>query len=163
MACTEMAHFNVSTVLTVVPESPRSAQTDNFDISEFIAFPLKELVRLPDGIDLPAACPILCAGVTAYVSLRKMNPQRGRWCVISGGAGGVGHMAIQYAKKVFGLKVLVIDGGAGDKEQFCKRKGCDEYVDFNSLGICLSDEVQQRIGGGAHYVLIMSPHQAAYE
>lgn len=72
-------------------------------------------------------------------------------------------MAIQYAKQVFGLKVLVIDGGAGGKEQFCKRKGCDEYVDFNSAGSRLSDEVRQRTGGGAHYVLILSPHQAAYE
>lgn len=110
-----------------------------------------------------SACPILCAGVTSYVGLRKMNPERNKWCVISGAAGGVGHLAIQYAKKVFGLKVLAIDGGHRDKEAFCTAMGCDEYVDFVEAGKRLGELVVEKTDGGPQYVLLLSPTQSAYE
>lgn len=92
-----------------------------------------------------------------------MKPHKGHWCVISGGAGGVGHLAIQYAKKVFGLKVLAIDGGSSEKEKLCRDMGCDEYVDFIREGDCLSQTVREKTEGGASYVVILSPHQAAYK
>lgn len=129
----------------------------------YLTFPVKGLIRLPEDINGALACPILCAGVTAYVALRKMNPQKDRWCVVSGAAGGLGHLAIQYAKKVFGLRVLAIDGGYQQKEEFCKAVGCDEYLDFVRAGENLAAEVKSKTGGGAHYILLLSPHQAAYK
>lgn len=113
-------------------------------------------------MDKAAACPILCAGVTAYTSLRKMQPQVGKWCAVVGAAGGLGHLAIQYAK-VFGLKVVAIDGGRDEKEAFCKKVGCDAYVDFIKSGGHLVEQVKAATGGGADYVLILGPHQSAYE
>ncbi len=106
---------------------------------------------------------MLCAGVTTYTALRKLNPQKGKWCVISGAAGGLGHLAVQYAKKVFKLKVLAIDGGSDDKQKFCKDMGCDEYVDFMIAGQSLGKEVKEKTNGGAHYMLMLSPSQSAYE
>ncbi len=129
----------------------------------YVVFPVNALIRLPTGIDSVSACPILCAGVTSYVAIRKMNPQRGKWCVISGAAGAVGHLAIQYAKKVFGLRVLAIDGGSTQKEDFCKEMGCDEYADFVKEGEHLAKTVVKRTGGGADYVVVLSPHQSAYK
>lgn len=126
-------------------------------------FPVNALVHVPAEIDGPQACPILCAGVTSYVALRKMQPESGKWCVISGAAGGLGHLAIQYAKKVFGLKVLAIDGASLQKEQFCKEMGCDEYVDFAKEGSELVNSVIDRTEGGADYVIVFSPHQSAYK
>ena len=128
----------------------------------FVLCPTDELVHIPPGMSGAAACPILCAGVTAYVALRKMNPQSGKWCAISGAAGGLGHLAIQYAKKVFGLKVVAIDGGSSKKEAFCRAMGCDEYVDFVQEGDRLSETVISRTGGGADYIIVLSPHQSAY-
>ena len=91
-----------------------------------------------------------------------MHPQKGKWCVISGAGGGLGHLAIQYAKKVFGLRVLAIDGGSREKADFCRAMGCDEYVDFVKEGANMSAEVKRRTEGGADYILLLSPHQGAY-
>jgi len=113
-------------------------------------------------MDKAAACPVLCAGVTAYTSLRIMQPKAGKWCVIVGAAGGLGHIAIQYGK-TFGLRVLAIDGGRADKEAFCRRMGCDAYIDFLEAGEKLSGQVKAATCGGPDYVLVLSPHQSAYE
>jgi propanol-preferring alcohol dehydrogenase len=131
-----------------------------YNFSGYIAFPVAELVRIPPGMDLVSVCPILCAGVTAYTSLRIMNPQPGKWCVIVGAAGGLGHLAIQYAKAM-GLRVLAIDGGLPQKESFCKQKGADVFVDFNKGR--LVETVRGETQGGADYVLVLSPHQSCYE
>lgn len=92
-----------------------------------------------------------------------MHPEPGKWCVISGAAGGVGHLAIQYAKKVFGLKVLAVDAGSKEKERFCREMGCDQYVDFLQEGEQLASSIVAKTGGGADYVVLLSPHQSAYK
>ncbi|OAP60676.1 hypothetical protein AYL99_05678 [Fonsecaea erecta] len=127
----------------------------------YIAFPTSQLVPIPSGVSsLPSVCPILCAGVTAYAALQRMNPQAGKWCVVVGGAGGLGHLAIQYAKAL-GLKVLAIDGGSAEKEQFCTKMGADVFVDFTRPG--LVETIVDKTGGGADYVLVLSPHQSSYD
>ena len=89
-----------------------------------------------------------------------MDPQPGGWCVIVGAAGGLGHLAIQYAK-ISGLKVLAIDGGLPQKEAFCMRMGADIFVDFTKGP--LVDTVLDKTGGGADYVLVLSPQQSCYK
>jgi propanol-preferring alcohol dehydrogenase len=126
-------------------------------------FPVDQLVPIPSSIESSAAvCPILCAGVTAYSALRKMDPIAGRWCAIAGAAGGVGHLAIQYAKVAFQLKVIAIDGGS-EKAQFCQEMGADVFVDYRVAGKELATSVKQKTDGGADYILILSPIQSAYE
>ena len=91
-----------------------------------------------------------------------MNPVAGKWCSIAGAAGGVGHLAIQYAKVAFGLKVVAIDGGE-DKAEFCKKMGADTFVDYMVAGKNLSEEVKLATNGGPDYTLVLSPVQSAYE
>ncbi|KAF7560939.1 hypothetical protein G7046_g3195 [Stylonectria norvegica] len=129
----------------------------------FIKVPINRLVRIPAGLTTEAACPILCAGVTPFAALRKMNPIEGEWCAIVGAAGALGHLAIQFAKKYFKLRVIGIDGGSSEKESFCRRLGCDEYVDFLKEGDGLANEVLRRTAGGVRYALLLSPHQEAYD
>jgi alcohol dehydrogenase, propanol-preferring len=126
----------------------------------YITFPVAELIRIPSGMDLAGACPILCAGVTAYTSLRIMSPVPGRWCVIVGAAGGLGHLAIQYAKAM-NLKVLALDGGLPEKESFCMRMGADVFVDFTRGRVV--ETVRDKTQGGADYVLVLSPLQSCYK
>ncbi|OAG39966.1 hypothetical protein AYO21_05839 [Fonsecaea monophora] len=126
----------------------------------YISFPTSQLVPVPSGVSLPSVCPILCAGVTAYAALRRMGPQPGKWCVVVGGAGGLGHLAIQYARAM-GLKVLAIDGGAPEKQRFCAKMGADVFVDFTAPG--LVETIVDRTGGGADYILVLSPHQSSYD
>ena len=94
-----------------------------------------------------------------------MQPEAGKWCAIVGASGGLGHLAIQYAK-YFGLKVVAIDGEPGEgntKEAFCQKMGCDVYIDFMKAGDRLSDQVKAVTDGGAHYILVLSPHQSAFK
>ncbi|KAL3448205.1 alcohol dehydrogenase 1 [Aspergillus insuetus] len=137
----------------------------NGTFQRYVAFPVDQLIRVPPSLDLAAACPILCAGVTAYTALQKMQPQPGKWCVVVGASGGLGHLAIQYAK-YFGLKVLAIDGEVTihrEKEKLCRSLGADGYIDFLQAGSQLSEQVKVTTNGGAHYVLVLSPHQSAYD
>ena len=55
----------------------------------------------------PRSPPILCAGVTVYKGLKVTDTKPGDWVVISG-IGGLGHMAVQYAKAM-GLNVVAVD------------------------------------------------------
>ncbi|WP_127130894.1 alcohol dehydrogenase AdhP [Georgenia sp. SYP-B2076] len=63
--------------------------------------------RIPDGVDLAAAAPILCAGVTVYKGLKVTDARPGEWVLISG-IGGLGHIAVQYAVAM-GLRVAAVD------------------------------------------------------
>ena len=132
----------------------------NGTYQRYISFPTSELVPIPTGVSLPSVCSILCAGVTAYAALSRMNPQPGKWCAIVGAAGGLGHLAIQYARAM-NLKVLAIDGGLREKELFCRKMGADVFVDFSKSG--LVETIVERTGGGADYILVLSPHQSSYE
>ena len=69
---------------------------------------LRQIVaRLPAGTDPYAMAPILCAGVTVYKGLKVTDTRPGQWVAISG-IGGLGHIAVQYARAM-GLRVVAID------------------------------------------------------
>ena len=63
--------------------------------------------RIPDGLDFLSAAPILCAGVTTYKGLKETDTKPGEWVVIVG-VGGLGHVAVQYAKAM-GRHVAAVD------------------------------------------------------
>ena len=66
------------------------------------------------------AGPILCAGVTTYKGLKETEARPGEWVVISG-VGGLGHIAIQYAKAM-GLHVAAVDLGE-EKLELARKLG----------------------------------------
>ena len=75
--------------------------------AEYVVAPADFVVRLPDNADPFEIAPILCAGVTTYKGLKQTQAKRGDWVVISGG-GGLGHVAVQYARE-FGFRVVAVD------------------------------------------------------
>ncbi|KAK5659006.1 hypothetical protein OQA88_1093 [Cercophora sp. LCS_1] len=83
-------------------------------------------VRIPEDVDAAKYAPILCAGVTMFNSLRQQHVPVGATVAVEG-LGGLGHLAIQYARK-FGYKVIALSRGA-DKEAFARQLGAHEYVD----------------------------------
>jgi propanol-preferring alcohol dehydrogenase len=115
------------------------------------------VVRLPDAIDAVSIAPILCAGVTTYKGIKETGARPGEWIAISG-IGGLGHVAVQYAKAM-GLYVAAIDVGA-EKLALAKTLGADIAVDAKS-----DDAVAQVIkatGGGAHGVLVTAVSLPAF-
>lgn len=86
-------------------------------------------VKIPKGLDPVEASSITCAGVTTYKALKVSGVKSGNWQVIFG-AGGLGNLAIQYAKNVFGAKVIVVDVNQ-DKLDLAKTLGADKIISSN--------------------------------
>ncbi|HXM22612.1 MAG TPA: alcohol dehydrogenase AdhP [Terriglobales bacterium] len=115
------------------------------------------LGRIPDKLSFIDAAPILCAGVTTYKGLKETHARPGEWVVISG-VGGLGHVAVQYAKAM-GLHVAAIDIGP-DKMQLARNLGAEITVDAKQ-----EDPVQviQKKIGGAHGVLVTAVSLPAFK
>jgi len=113
--------------------------------------------RLPAGADFFAMAPILCAGVTTYKGLRETDARAGEWVAISG-IGGLGHVAVQYAKAM-GLLVVAVDIDA-DKLALARELGADATVDAGAADA--AERVRKLTGGGAHGVLVTAPSRPAF-
>jgi propanol-preferring alcohol dehydrogenase len=84
------------------------------------------LVRIPDGIAATDAAPLLCAGLTTFTALQQ-GPTRAGALIAVQGIGGLGHLALQYARSL-GYRVVAIARGK-DKETYARRLGAHEYID----------------------------------
>lgn len=111
-------------------------------------------VKIPAGMDLVKAAPILCAGVTTYKGIKETDTKPGDWLAISG-VGGLGHVAVQYAKAM-GLHVVAIDVSE-DKLALARRLGAD--IALNAAVPDLAAEVSRRTGGmhGALITAVSAP------
>ncbi|TQN66614.1 Alcohol dehydrogenase 2, partial [Colletotrichum shisoi] len=116
---------------------------------------------VPDALDSAQAAPLMCGGLTVYTALKRAEARHGDWVVVAGAGGGLGHLAIQYARTL-GCRVLAMDLGA--KETFCRDLGADEFVDFTTYPTDggLSAAVKDITGGGARIVLMCSSNKKAY-
>jgi propanol-preferring alcohol dehydrogenase len=113
--------------------------------------------RLPDKLDWGPAAPVLCAGVTVYKGLKESEVKPGEWVVISG-IGGLGHMAVQYAKAM-GMRVAAVDVHA-DKLALARSLGADVALDA-----CEGDVAAelQKLVGGAHGALVTAVSPKAFD
>ncbi|KAF3932516.1 Zeta-crystallin [Dactylellina cionopaga] len=124
------------------------------------------VARIPEGTDLQAVAPVLCAGITVYKGLKESGIRPGQHIAIVGAGGGLGSLALQYAKAM-GLHAIAIDGGA-EKKQLCSDAGAVAYVDFMTSKN-LVQEVKNATPDklGPHAVLLLAvtekPFQQATE
>ncbi|WP_375313873.1 alcohol dehydrogenase AdhP [Bradyrhizobium sp. A5] len=129
----------------------------NGGFAEYVIASAVFAAKLSATVDFAAIAPILCAGVTTYKGLKETEAKPGEWVVISG-VGGLGHVAIQYAKSM-GLKVVAVDI-AEDKLKLARGTGADLAV--NALEADAVDKVLAATGGGAHGVLVTAVSTAAF-
>lgn len=115
------------------------------------------LGHLPRNIGFVEIAPVLCAGVTVYKGLKVTDTQPGDWVVISG-IGGLGHMAVQYAKAM-GLNVAAVDIDDA-KLKLAERLGAT--VTVNALSADPAAFLKKEIGG-AHGALITAVSPKAFE
>lgn len=111
-------------------EADLSGYTHDGSFQQYATADYVQAARIPPGADLAQIAPILCAGITVYKALKTANLSAGQWVAISGAGGGLGSLAIQYAKAM-GYRVVAIDGGK-EKGDLCKELGSEEYVDFTT-------------------------------
>jgi propanol-preferring alcohol dehydrogenase len=101
--------------------------------------------------------PVLCAGVTVYKGLKETEARPGQWVVVSG-IGGLGHMAVQYAKAM-GFHVAAVDV-ADDKLALAKRLGADAVA--NAATEDAVAKIVKETEGGAHGVLVTAVSPKAF-
>ena len=126
---------------------------------QYVTSPANYTPKIPAEISDEKAGPLLCAGVTMYRALKISGATAGQWVVIAGSGGGLGHLGIQFAKKM-GFNVIGID--SGDKEALCTSLGVHHFIDFKSTPD-IPSEVRKITGEGAHAFLVASGTRSSYE
>lgn len=115
-------------------------------------------VKVPEGLDPAAASSITCAGVTTYKAVKMSKVKPGQWIMISG-LGGLGNLALQYAKNVFNMKVIAVD--VNDQQlAFAKEMGAD--IVLNPLKEDVEKEIIQLTDGGAHGTVVTAVAKSAF-
>lgn len=114
-------------------------------------------VSLPDSVAGELLAPILCAGVTVYRGLKQTSLKKDQWLSIWG-IGGLGHIAVQYAK-VLGLKVIAIDIN-NEKLEIASKFGADEII--NSREKDAIKEIEH-ICNGANGALVTATNSEAFQ
>jgi len=117
------------------------------------------VARIPDGLNPIDAAPIVCAGITTYKGLKETGARPGEWVVVSG-AGGLGHLAIQYAKAM-GLHVAAVDI-SDDKLKHAQKLGAEILINAKTEADPGAALKKQLGGQGAHGVLITAPSKGAF-
>ncbi len=112
--------------------------------------------HIPDALSFLEAAPILCAGLTVYKGLKETETRPGEWVVVSG-IGGLGHLAVQYAKAM-GMRVAAVDI-QDDKLELALTVGADLVVNASQEDPVSAIEKQI---GGAQGVLVTAPSRPAF-
>ncbi len=142
---------------TLCASQQNTGYSVNGSFAEFALADPNYVGRLPDRLDWGPAAPILCAGVTIYKGLKETEVKPGEWVAISG-IGGLGHMAVQYAKAM-GMHVVAIDIHP-DKLALATKLGAEIVI--NAREIDPAVELQKRLGG-VHGALVTAVSPTAFE
>jgi propanol-preferring alcohol dehydrogenase len=143
---------------TVCAEAQFGGYTKNGGFAEYILADPNYVAHIPAGLSAQEAAPIICAGITTYKGIKETQAKPGEWIAISG-AGGLGHLAIQYAKAM-GLQVCAVDIDDG-KLAHATSLGADFVVNAKTGDPAAA--VKKGTDGGAHGVLITAPSLSAFK
>jgi len=117
---------------------------------EFMIAPAEALARMPGSLDAAEAAPLMCAGLTTFNALRHAGAPAGDLVAVQG-IGGLGHLGIQFAKKL-GYRVAALGRGL-EKAALAKKLGADVYID----GAATDSAAELQKLGGATVILATAP------
>ncbi|MCL6362614.1 zinc-dependent alcohol dehydrogenase, partial [Pectobacterium polaris] len=107
-----------------------SGYTVDGTFSQYLVSYVNCVTPIPDGIPSDDSASILCAGLTVSRALKYSETVPYDWIVLPGAGGGLGHLAVQYAKYM-GRRVIAIDGGE-EKRKLCESLGADAWIDYTT-------------------------------
>ena len=142
---------------TVCAEAQFGGYTKNGGFAEYIVADPNYVAHIPAGLGPREAAPLICAGITSYKGIKETMAKPGEWVVISG-IGGLGHLAVQYARAM-GLLVCAVDID-DSKLAHAQKLGADATVNARTGDAVAA--VKAATGGGAHGVLITAPSLPAF-
>jgi len=142
---------------TLCEQQQNTGYSVNGGFAEYVVGDAAYVGHLPSSIGFVDIAPVLCAGVTVYKGLKVTDTRPGDWVVISG-IGGLGHMAVQYARAM-GLNVAAVDVDEA-KLALARRLGAEVAVNAAQ-----GDPVAaiRREIGGAQGVLVTAVSPVAFQ
>ncbi|GAA5141087.1 alcohol dehydrogenase [Nocardioides marinquilinus] len=111
--------------------------------ADHVVVPQSALASIPDDLGAVDAAPLLCAGITTFNALRDSGARPGDLVAVLG-IGGLGHLGVQFARRM-GFEVVAIARGTGKEEQ-ARALGAHHYVDSTATDPA---EALQGLGGAA--------------
>ncbi|HEY4381422.1 MAG TPA: alcohol dehydrogenase [Acidobacteriaceae bacterium] len=127
--------------------------TSDGGYAEMMIAEARALALIPDELKSEDAAPLVCAGITTFNALR--NAGRAGDTVAIQGIGGLGHLGVQYARKM-GFRTVAIGGGP-DKQHLATKLGAHIYIDAKSEDVAAA---LQKLGG-ADVILATAPSGSA--
>jgi propanol-preferring alcohol dehydrogenase len=124
-------------------------------LAGYAVVPAPLLVRVPDALPAAGAAPLCCAGWTAYGALREAGLRPGQSVALFG-MGGLGHLAVQYARHL-GLRVAAVDVSES-KLEMARSLGADLALAAENAGRAL-----QKQWGGADAAIVLTGSPAAIQ
>ncbi|RZF27480.1 alcohol dehydrogenase [Paraburkholderia sp. UYCP14C] len=109
--------------------------------AEYMVAPVEALARIPDDLSDVDAAPLLCAGITTFNAIRNSGARAGDVVAILG-IGGLGHLGVQFARKM-GFRTVAIARGQ-DKAPLAQQLGAHHYIDSKTENVA---EKLQELGG----------------
>ncbi|KAK5655099.1 hypothetical protein OQA88_5998 [Cercophora sp. LCS_1] len=136
---------------------------------EYAVVDWRQVAPIPDAMEHVDAAAMMCAGLTIYAALKRCGLTRGQRVGIVGCGGGLGHIGVQFAERVFGLTVVGVDNADGPLKLAREVVDKGRVVDARSEGV---EEVVRKIGDedgtvaadrGCDAVIILPESQRAFE
>lgn len=118
--------------------------------SEYMVVNAEAVAAIPEDLPAAEAAPLLCAGITVFNALRNSGARPGDTVAVQG-IGGLGHLGIQYARRM-GFRTIAM-GRGGDKAALAEKLGAHQYLDTSSGS---PSEALKKLGG-AHVLLATAP------
>jgi D-arabinose 1-dehydrogenase-like Zn-dependent alcohol dehydrogenase len=122
--------------------------------AEYMVAPVPALAAIPDELPAEEAGPFMCAGVTVHNALRNSGARPGDVVAVHG-IGGLGHLGVQYARRM-GFETVAVGRGK-DKEALARKLGAHHYIDSSARDAAA--ELQKL--GGARVILATAPNAEA--
>ncbi|RLK63896.1 alcohol dehydrogenase AdhP [Atopobacter sp. AH10] len=143
---------------TLCREVKNAGYTADGGMSEYCIVTADYAVKVPDGLESAPASSITCAGVTTYKAIKESGVRPGEWILISG-LGGLGNLALQYARNVFNAKTIAVD--INEKQlDFAKELGADMTI--NPLNEDVAKVIQEKVGG-VHAAVVTAVAKSAFD
>ena len=141
---------------TLCESQQNTGYSVNGGFADYVVADPNYVGHLPANIGFVEIAPVLCAGVTVYKGLKMTDTKPGDWVAISG-IGGLGHMAVQYARAM-GLRVAAVDI---DPSKLALAQELGAELTVNAMEQDPGAYLKQQVGG-MHGVLVTAVSRPAF-
>jgi propanol-preferring alcohol dehydrogenase len=139
-----------------------SGYTVDGSFQQYAIASARHVAHIPEGVPLDEVSPVLCAGITVYKGLKESGARPGQTVAIVGAGGGLGSLAVQYAKAM-GLHSIGIDSGE-EKKALATKLGASSFIDFATSSDIVKDvKAATKDGLGPHAVILVAVNEKPFQ